>query len=1542
MNRTRKLFITMIVAAMMVSLAAPAFAQSVYSDVSGHWAESGIERWQAHGVIQGYPDGSFRPNEPVTRAEFVTILNGIFGFYAEGNRSFADVPAEAWYAKGMAVARQAGYYEGFPGNLARPSEALTRQDAAALLARMFALEPEAGTEKNFADQASIAPYAAEAVQALAGNVSGYPDGTFRPSGLITRAEVVQLMNQLIAGFFARPGEVEGGTISGNAVINQKDVVLKNATILGNLYIAPGVADGDAALDAVTVEGTTFLSGGGEHTVGANDSTFADIEIERKEGALRFQTSGPTTIDSITVRTPATLELGEGTTVKKVVIYADGTQIVGDGSIEVLIIEADGVTVNGEPVERGETSVGGGTVGFVPGGGSSSSGGGGSRPDRGNNNVIDLVDKDATPMTQSLFAYLLNTQGKQIIFGQQHVTDEALSDAVNADGVVSDVYNSVGDYPGLFGWDTLSLDGYEKPGSTSASPESNVNALIAEMKRAHDLGGILTLSMHPRNFVTGGAYNDVSGKVVDKILPGGSHNAEFNAWLDNIAAFANGLVDEEGRHIPVLFRPFHEQSGGWFWWGTTYTTVDEYKELYRYTVEYLRDKKDVHNFLYVYSPNGPFGGNAERFLTWYPGDDYVDVLGLDQYDNKDNAGSEGFLNGLVEDLGMISRLAEEKGKISAFSEFGYSPQGMNKTGNNPVWFTSMLNAIKADPDARKIAYMQTWANFGFPTNVFVPYRDVKLVDPDTNEPYGDSDLLPDFIDFYEDSYTAFSRDLVGVYDYKANVKQDKPSFMHVVSPLEQQSLKEETLTIRARVLHADHARVTYSVNDSEEVEMTLDEEGFYYMGSWTPDATHNGTIVEVTVRLYENGWITHESTKLVQVQVPEILIDTYTFDDDLEGVAYAGAYYNAIGGDPGTGSIEHAVIDGNGVLQLNVTDMVYTDSWQELKLELKNIDDAVLRLTNRVKFEVMVPVDAGSKSADAQVQGVGLLPPDYGTKYEAAGALLSSLTVTNNVYKYEAVVTFPQPQKLEEAEGIALSIVGKYLEHEGPIYVDNIAFYRAFMEEPDDPAIVDTFEGYQGLDALLRNAYTIEGDNPVILSLSPDVKGDGHFGLRYEYDLDREYVGITKALNTDWSSFNKLRFWLKPDGSGQKLVLQFTFSGIAYEAYPSLEGTEEGWVDIHLNDFVPAQWETAHQGRALTKKDLQNVTKFGLFINLQPGESDRPASVIYIDEIQAIYDESADEVPGDGPPPLAPGLINDFEEDRGGWAIEHSVNNANARELGISTDDPASGSASLSVTFDLDGTDFEIARVEGLNISKVDTLQLKAKLSNGFANAVLYLKDSDYGWHATEPVALSTETYTTLSLPIDKIPGPEAIYAIGVKLSDFSGTGSAKLYIDDVELLAEGSGGTAPGILHDFEIDVEGWQAVNASGGPWVTDEWAASGSQSLKADIPLGSEINVELKSTANRDFSGLSALKAQVKQASWGDAGSGIKAKLFVKTGAGWAWADSGEASLNSDSGTELTIDLTAVSDLDQVKEIGIEIIVPADSADDVTAVYVDHVVLE
>ncbi len=994
--------------------------------------------------------------------------------------------------------------------------------------------------------------------------------------------------------------------------------------------------------------------------------------------------------------------------------------------------------------------------------------------------LDLVDANASVYTKSLFAYLQGSMGERVLFGQQHVTDEGLTISTTT-GTESDVKNAVGDYPAIFGWDTLSLQGYEKPGSQDNTDEENVEALAASMIQAYELGGIVTLSTHPRNFVTGGAYNDTSVRTVEHILPGGAYHDELNAYLDLVADLADSLVDKKGEAIPLIFRPWHEQSGSWFWWGAGTTTSQEYIALYRYTVEYLRDAKGVRNLLYAWSPNASFQGDADKYLTTYPGDDYVDILGMDQYDNKEAPGTDAFLGSVAEDLGMIVKLAEEKGKIAALTEFGFSPQGMYPEGNAELeWFTKLLNAIQSDPDARKIAYMQTWANFGYPNNIFVPYRD--------SEEYGSHELLPDFVAFYEDAYSAFAGELKHVYSKRKRFVAEEQSFMHIASPIDQSTVRDNTTLVRARLLNMEPDRVVYTVGESDaEVEMTLDRATGYYTAEWSPPGEVNGHSTTLTVRVYDSGEVTHEQTNTIYVQVEEILLHVYTFDEDISGIQNNGTWPDSMGLE-----LSHGEWNGDGVLELSVTDVDPAETWQEWKLELPQLSDEVaLSAINRVKFDLAVPAAAGESNDNATLRGVVMLPPDWEEKYgmTSTEVRLADLEAGEDGYlRYAVSIDVNNIEAREAAESLAISIVGNGMElAEGNLYVDNIELYSYYYEPPADPALVDNFEGYMGSDEKLNNAWTVAGDG-VEIALDSTHASEGNYALNYTYTLGGQgYAGrITPLDSVDWSGFNKLRFWLVPDGNDQRMVVQIRTEAGHYEAFPSLAGTEGQWVDLHFNDFIPASWDT-NQGSVLTKESLQSVTQFAIYVNAV--DSAQLTSTLYLDAIKAIYDEQAPTVPnggsGPGSTPEQEGLLYGFEEGAEGWTVE--VNNASASPPISSEEAAAEGTRSLATAFSTEGSDFELTKVQALDLSQVDTLLAQVKLSGGTAKATLYVKTGEgWQWHDGGQTDVGT-AFAPLAIDLSGIANPDQVQSIGIKLESFTGSGEATVYVDDVRLVG-GSGG----------------------------------------------------------------------------------------------------------------------------------------------------------
>lgn len=257
---------------------------------------------------------------------------------------------------------------------------------------------------------------------------------------------------------------------------------------------------------------------------------------------------------------------------------------------------------------------------------------------------------------------------------------------------SDVRETCGDYPGVMGFDL---------GGIEMGDEKNLDsvpfALIRSELVAHHLrGGIVTLSWHPRNPLTGGNAWDVSNdQTVRSVLYGGPMYMKFQQWLCRVADFIETLRTPEGKPVPIIFRPWHENNGSWFWWGEKLCAASEYHALWNMTQDYMAHR-GLSNLLWSYSPNlGDI--TEESFETRYPGNDRVTLIGLDAY----QWGTEqDFISGVNANLATLSQIAAKKGKLFALTECGL------KNMTDPTWFSRVL---KPQMDKYPIAYFLLWRN-----------------------------------------------------------------------------------------------------------------------------------------------------------------------------------------------------------------------------------------------------------------------------------------------------------------------------------------------------------------------------------------------------------------------------------------------------------------------------------------------------------------------------------------------------------------------------------------------------------------------------------------------------------------------------------------------------------------------------------------------------------------------------------------------------------------------------------------------------------------
>lgn len=338
----------------------------------------------------------------------------------------------------------------------------------------------------------------------------------------------------------------------------------------------------------------------------------------------------------------------------------------------------------------------------------------------------LVNSDSTPATVKLYKNLLNLSRESVIFGHHHST--AYGIGWRGDSARSDVKDVSGSYPGLYGWDVIDIPEYDK------IPSDKIRKLVIE---AYERGGVNTFCWHYGNPVTGGSFYDTT-VAVKHILPGGSHHAEFRGELDKFAYYLKNLINSEGKLIPIIFRPFHEFDGFWFWWGERFCTAEEFKMLWKFTVEYLRDYRKVPNLLYAFSPDRNFY-SEEEYLKRYPGDEFVDILGMDNYWDFTQEGDG--IDWIKKKMKIVSDLAAIKNKIAAFTETG------SEKIPDPEWWTGKLLKTFED-DGINIAWVMVWRN----ANKKHHYA-----------PYPGHPSVPDFLKFKDHQIILFEEDLPALYD-----------------------------------------------------------------------------------------------------------------------------------------------------------------------------------------------------------------------------------------------------------------------------------------------------------------------------------------------------------------------------------------------------------------------------------------------------------------------------------------------------------------------------------------------------------------------------------------------------------------------------------------------------------------------------------------------------------------------------------------------------------------------------------------------------------
>ena len=407
-----------------------------------------------------------------------------------------------------------------------------------------------------------------------------------------------------------------------------------------------------------------------------------------------------------------------------------------------------------------------------------------------NSDFPLCDSSALPCAKSLASYLAAIQKSgHILFGHQN-DRHCKAGSIGAGFTESDTADVTGEAAAVMGIDALSLTGTEL-GEWQWEQKRRIEAAVELSKKAWNDGSLITLSAHMPNFElirqraegiepaetrrddpsTHGAFlgrphvlldnsinysgytpNDLRGNVVQDVLPKKPLNSFFTGYLDLIAEYCTELAKSK---IPVIWRPFHENTGGWFWWGCDTCTPKQFKALWHYTWDYLTNVRNVHNLIWAYSPGSENECEAD-FLERYPGDAFVDLLGFDMYQNY-NLDASAYWKGFEAQLSLISLIAKKHGKLFANTETGImrpDNKALLQTGNETAWYARVGDlCIKYGA-----SYFLLWANFGADTAFYTPYAIKRKTDanalPTALEGH---ELLDDFIAFHNDERVIFAHE-----------------------------------------------------------------------------------------------------------------------------------------------------------------------------------------------------------------------------------------------------------------------------------------------------------------------------------------------------------------------------------------------------------------------------------------------------------------------------------------------------------------------------------------------------------------------------------------------------------------------------------------------------------------------------------------------------------------------------------------------------------------------------------------------------------------
>jgi hypothetical protein len=248
----KRLFAIVMSICLLVSMVSVTASAADYTDTTGHWAESSIDRMSEYGIVNGVGEGEFNPDGEMSRAEAAQIFKNLLKLTGKADiTGYDDVAADAWYADAIAACVEAGIMNGVDDGKMDPSGVLSREMFFVMFARALGIEEETTLDKTFSDSDKISGWAKGCVYALVNNgyINGTSDGAVAPLAEINRASVMALLDQSISVYVVSDGTAEA----------EKDgivlVLAGNVTVTGDANVTVVVAAEDAEVSLKGAKGS---------------------------------------------------------------------------------------------------------------------------------------------------------------------------------------------------------------------------------------------------------------------------------------------------------------------------------------------------------------------------------------------------------------------------------------------------------------------------------------------------------------------------------------------------------------------------------------------------------------------------------------------------------------------------------------------------------------------------------------------------------------------------------------------------------------------------------------------------------------------------------------------------------------------------------------------------------------------------------------------------------------------------------------------------------------------------------------------------------------------------------------------------------------------------------------------------------------------------------------------------------------------------------------------------------------------------------------